>query len=553
MAISKLNTVFAKHHRIIFGVFSVIIIIAFTDFLTPGTGIVDAFRGNGRSQAVGEIFGRKVTYAELSEQIRTDMLIYQVFMNVQVNQSMREALENQSFLNLANLAAARQAKIMVSDEETGRFLRNQFRDDKGKFNLEAYKNFVNNYLANEGYTEEDLNNAARQYLMLAKFQSSQAAAVVVTPDELKSFYNMLNEEFEVLKGEFKTADFAKKIKVDQKALKAYFDANRSKYIIPARIQALVVEYPYNKYRSQAIKNVKEPQLKAFYEQNKQLFSTVKDGKVVEQEFEKVKNQVRSSAIAAAARDMAVNAAQKFGVDAYEKVGNVPAEQRLATFKKLLAAGKLAAKDTGLFAADSKVAGKIKEAALVSELASVFNDVPVSNAVPGKDAAYVGYVVKMIPSRNAELKEVRAQVTADFIQLEAAKAARKFADELVAKYSTLKIKDRIAQAKALAEPFKFKPVKKFSLMSGSSELGMASGAVAKLMPGELSEPIASAAGTQLLLLVSRKVPAKAYTADPMMENMFRSFKAQMQQMEYSNYLSSNCKKYAQSAEAQAVAE
>ena len=551
MAISKLNTVFAKHHRIIFGVFSIIIIIAFTDFLTPSTGIIDAFRGTGRSQAVGEVFGKKVTYTELGEQIRLDMLAMQVFMNIPVNQSMREYLEEQSFYKLASLAAAEQARITVSDEEVGRFLRNFFRDEKGKFNPEAYQNFVNNYLAGEGFTEDDLNKAARQQMILGKFQSAQAAAVVVTPDEVKNFYNMLNEEFEVLKGDFKTADFIQKVKVDNNALKAYFDANRAKYIIPARVQALVVEYPYSKYRSQAIKNIKDSQVKAFYEQNKQLFSTVKDGKVVEQEFEKVKNQVRSSAIAAAARELAVNEAQKFGVDAYEKVGNVPAEQRLATFKKLLAAGSLKAVDTGLFAADSKTAGKIQETALVSELAGVFADVPISNAVPGKDAAYVGYVVKLIPSRNAELKEVRAQVTADFKQFEAAKAARKYADELVAKYNAIPAKDRAAKGKALVKEFKAVP--KFSLMAGSAELGQAAGVVPQLMPGELSDPMQTAAGTQVLLLVARKAPAKAYTADPMMEGMYRNYKSQMQQMEYSFYLQSNCKKYAQSAEAQAVAE
>ena len=219
----------------------------------------------------------------------------------------------------------------------------------------------------------------------------------------------------------------------------------------------------------------------------------------------------------------------------------------------MSAAKLQAKDTGLFTADSQTAGTVKEAALVSELAGVFADVPISNAVPGKDAAYIGYVVKLIPSRNAELKEVRAQVTADFIQSEAAKAARKYADELVAKYSTLAAKDRIAQAKALAEPFKFKPVKKFTLMNGSPELGFASGSVASLQIGEMTEPMQSPAGIQLLMLVGRKAPAKAYTADPMIENMCRSYKSQLQQMEYRNYLFSNCKKYAQSAEAQAVAE
>ena len=91
------------------------------------------------------------------------------------------------------------------------------------------------------------------------------------------------------------------------------------------------------------------------------------------------------------------------------------------------------------------------------------------------------------------------------------------------------------------------------MSGSPELGFASGSVAQLMPGELTEPIQSATGTQLLLLVARKAAAKNAVADPAMENTFKRFKAEMQQNGYDNYLNSNCKKYAQSAEAQAVAE
>lgn len=552
MAISKLNTVFAKHHRIIFGIFSVLIIIAFMDFLTPGTGIMDAFRGNGPNQAVGEIFGKKVSYTELGEQIRLDSLSMQVFMNMPVNQSMRDQLENQSFYNLAVLAAAKNSGIVVSDVEVGRFLRNFFRGKDGKFNAEAYRNFVSSFLAGEGYAEEDLNNAARQYLTIAKFQAAQDAAVVVTPGELKIFSNMLNEEFEVLAGEFKNDDFIKNIKVDKEKLDSYFAANRSSYTIPAQIQALVVEFPYSKYRSQAIRSVKDNDLKAFYEQNKQLFAKVKDGKVEIPEFAKVKNEVRSSAIAAKAKELALNAAQQFGVNAYEAVGNVPVEQRLAVFKKQLAAAKLAAKPTGTFSADSKKAGSIAEPALVTELAGVFTDVPVSNAVPGANAAYVGYVTSFKQSRPAEFNEVKAQVTADYVKEEAAKAAYQRAQEVVAKLNTIAPGVRAARVKAMKDP-KFTAVRKFSLMTGSPELGFAAAAVADLMPGEIADIVRKPTGAQVLVLASRKVPAKPYTADPAMETMFRNYKRSMQQMQYGAYLSKFCKKYAQSAENQAVAE
>lgn len=552
MAISKLNSVFAKHHRIIFGVFSVIIIIAFTDFLTPGTGIVDAFRGNGYSQNAGEIFGKKVSYSELNDQMRLDMLSMRVFMNMQINQSMREQLEMRSFYNLAMLEAAKQANITVSDQEVGRFLRNNFRDDSGKFNASAYRNFVDNFLPAEGFNEDDLNAAARQYLMLAKLQTTRNAAVTVTEDELKKFYHMLNEEFEVLSGDFKAADFAKAVKTDAKALEAYFMQNRAKYVIPAKLQALVVEFDYNKFRSQAIKNINDKSLKEFYEQNKQLFGKVKDGKFEVQEFNKVKDEVRSSAIAANARELATNAAQQFAANAYEAISNVQPEQRLNVFKKQLAAAKLTAKATGEFNADAKSAGKIAEPALVSELAGIFMDMPISNAVAGSKAAFVGYVTKMTHSRPAELKEVKAQVTADYIQQQSMKLARERAAEVIAKLNAISAANRVARVKAMTAP-KFTAVPKFTLMTGSPVLGYASSAVADLQAGEIAEPIEKATGVQVIMLVARKAPAKAYQADPMLENMFRNYKSSMNQMQFNAYLLANCKRYAQSAEAQASAE
>lgn len=551
MAISKLNTVFAKHHRIIFGIFSVLIIIAFMDFLTPGTGIMDAFRSNGPRQSAGEIFGESVSYMDLENQIRLDVLSMRTFMNIPVNSSMREQLEQQSFYNLANLAAAKKANIVVSDGEVGRFLRNFFRGQDGKFNAELYKTYISN-LGGEGYTENDLNEAVRQYLTLSKFQSAMDAAIIVTDDELKLFYDMVNSQYEVLAGEITAAEFAKTIKVDPKALDAYFAANRAKYTIPAKVNALVVTFPYQNYRSQAIKLVKDPDLKAYYEQNKHLFGTVKNNKFEIQEFDKVKNQVRSSAIAAKARELAANAAQQFAGNAYEAIGNVPAEQRLSVFKKQLAAAKLTAKATGEFNADSKAAGTIAEPALVSELASVFTDIPLSNAVPGKDAAYVGYATKLVPSRPAEFKEVKAAVTADFIKIESFNAARRRADELAAKLNAISQASRVVRVKAMTQP-KFKAIKSFTMMEGSQELGFAVSAISELQPGEVAQPVALGDKVQLLVLADRKAPAKAYKADENLKNMFRSYKRSMQQMEYSNYLSSNCKKYAQSAQAEAAAE
>ncbi len=551
MAISQLNTVFAKHHRIIFGVFSIIIIIAFTDFLTPGTGIIDAFRGTGAGQAAGEVFGRKISYAELNDQMRLDMLTLQFLQGRQVDSSMREMLETESLCNLGYLEAARRADIAVSNDEVKNMLRVLFAGQDGKFSLQIYKNFVTNILPQQGFTEEDLTAAIKQYLTINKLQELQSASVTVTPGDLQMIFNMQNEEFEVIACEINAKDFNKSVKVDAKALDAFFQSRRNQYVIPAQLQALAVEYPYNKYRSAAIKLVKDPQLKAFYEQNKQLFATVKDGKMIIPELDKVKDQVRSSAIAAAARQMAVEEAQKFSVAAYEELNKVPAEKRLATFKKLLADKKLNAKATGKFTSDSKTAGTIAEGALVKELLSVM-DMPLTNAVAGSNAAYVAFATEFVPSRNAEFKEVQAQVTADFINAESYKAAEMRAAEIAAKLNAIQPSARVARAEAMQSP-KFKAVGKFTIMSGSPELGFAAVEVLNLQPGEIAKPFRKATGVQLLMLKSRKNSNKEFKTDPMLEMMCRQYKTSIQMMAFRTYIGNNCKKYAQSAENQAVAE
>jgi hypothetical protein len=179
-------------------------------------------------------------------------------------------------------------------------------------------------------------------------------------------------------------------------------------------------------------------------------------------------------------------------------------------------------------------------------------VPLSNAVPGKEAAYIGYATKLVPSRPAEFKEMAKTITSDFVKLEAYKAARTRADEVAAKLNAMPQESRVARVKAMTQP-KFKAVKAFTLMNGSPELGYAAGSVAELLPGEVAQPIAGADKIQLIVLAARKAPAKAFKADDNLKMMYRNYKRSIQQMQYSAYLNANCKKFAEAAQAQAAAE
>ena len=74
MVIKKLNTIFHRHSRWLFGAFTIIIIVSFLGFLTPGTfGFGDM--SNPESIAMGTAYGEKVTYGELRD-ISRNLSVY---------------------------------------------------------------------------------------------------------------------------------------------------------------------------------------------------------------------------------------------------------------------------------------------------------------------------------------------------------------------------------------------------------------------------------------------------------------------------------------------
>ena len=64
MIIKKLNSVFHRHSRWLFGLITIVIIISFIGFMVPGS-----FFGfgpdTGSGARVGTAFGKKVTYEDL--------------------------------------------------------------------------------------------------------------------------------------------------------------------------------------------------------------------------------------------------------------------------------------------------------------------------------------------------------------------------------------------------------------------------------------------------------------------------------------------------------
>ena len=75
MVIKKLNKFFHDHSRVIFGIFAILIILAFTEIPMGGAGCDDP-----ADTVVGTVYGENVTAGEL-QQLHRDFTLYNTLLN----------------------------------------------------------------------------------------------------------------------------------------------------------------------------------------------------------------------------------------------------------------------------------------------------------------------------------------------------------------------------------------------------------------------------------------------------------------------------------------
>ena len=169
MIIRKLNTVFHKHSRILFGAFTLIIIVSFMGFLTPGKFGCDVSGGN---RAMGEVYGKKVSVEEVVEFARKAL----------IKTDNANALLFMYALNFR----ADQLGICVSDEEIGDEIAKRCQKEYGKYDKAMYRKFLAEQEQEYGVSEEVLLESIRLRLKREKLEAFVKSQVEVTPSEVEA-------------------------------------------------------------------------------------------------------------------------------------------------------------------------------------------------------------------------------------------------------------------------------------------------------------------------------------------------------------------------------
>ncbi len=494
MVIKKLNNFFHRNSRWLFGAFTIVIIVSFLGFLTPGTfGFGDM--SNPGSISMGTAYGESVTYNELREIGRNVSVFSEVFNGVPISRDLPN--ENIFIFACINRKAAKMG-LTVSDKEiaslirrTPAFLKN------GSFDKAAYDAVIKN-LRRNGISQDDLYAACRQQLLLEKFQKELTGGITVTQGEAEELYRKLNTTYFVRVIEFPAAKAAS-VKVTDAEVQKYFAGHRSAYTIPGKVTALVAAFPYKNYRSAAAKLATEKALKDYLAKNVKSFET---DKIKNPKYAAVKNAVRAKFIETQSVELASKAAYDFAANAYDKLAETPAKDKEKAFRALAAKAKVAVVNAGTADFGASSIGKIKSARLIQQLATLAGNNTVTDPIPENDAVYIGFSRKRTMPRPAEYKEVAAKVKADCRADKASAEAMKMAGTAFAEFSKAK-KGTVNRLFAKYKNCKFSNFD-FSLMTKRPPEAFTQAAVTvlNLKVGAFAAPMKTANGAVIIQLTRR---------------------------------------------------
>ena len=449
MIIEKLNAICHRHSRWLFGSFTVVIIVSFLGFLTPGQFGLDF--SDPRKVSVGEAFGKKVTYEDLMLKKRSIAVFYRLVYNMDVDTGRLPDTAAFEYICLENKAAS--LGLAVSDSEVADFLKTlPVFAVEGKYVPENYKKVCQAFAAS-GISEGDIVEACRSQLLQEKMKKELFASINVTDSEAKAAYRYLNTTFSGKVYEFSAPGVAG-IKPSKEELQKYYDANKTQFIMPGTVSAVIAE-----------------------------FTVAKD---------EDRNAVEKTAhdFASAVYDVI----EKDGYDAAKKVFSTKAA---AVSAKII---------TGSAKANDDSIGKVKSADLVKKLVAASKEVPVTEPVYADKKIYVGFMLKNTPARSATMQEAIKDITAGWTAAKAAELSA--ANAAKTSKAVVEAKDTAAKAKILAADKNCKvSAMDFSFAAKAPAAGMelAAQQMSQMKMNEFSKVIPGASGPVIVQLTGRTAP------------------------------------------------
>lgn len=258
---------FRTHKRLMMGIAMIFIVPSFVV-----TGIYSYNRMTA-DESLAEVGGESITVVDFDNAKRQYLDNLRRQMGTNFNPNMLDGQQARADI-LANLISERalgieMAKdyVMVSEADAINMVKSAptFQRD-GKFSREAYEQFLHAVGKSDQLFVMELRRDMARDLLLGG-----AANTAIVPTELaKRVHEMMTEERVVRMATITPAEFAKLVTVTDNEARAFYDANKSLFVVPES-----VDIEYVTLSPENFKDIKpsEDEVVGFYEQNLQRFTT----------------------------------------------------------------------------------------------------------------------------------------------------------------------------------------------------------------------------------------------------------------------------------------
>ena len=494
MVIQRMNNVLVKHSKVLFGIFTAVIIVSFVWFFTPGIDGSLLF-GGGISDKTeyGRCFDKKITYGDVKGALR----------QLSVLSRYGDFPDEQAFLFLVQKHGADLLGASVSDEELRDFLKeNPAFLENGNFSPAKYKQYAEKELEPRGISVSDYENAMREVLRVEKAAKMIGANVVMSDAEFRDLLREKLEKFSFRFVRFTPELLVGDVKVDEEELQQFFEANKENLLPPAKIDG-VMAVALNAVFKAA---VSPETVKEYYEKHKDDFKD-KDGKI--RSLESVSGEITKKIQAADGIG-----ARKVMDEFCRKIRTLSRTEEYKTDYEAMF--RAAAKEAGLdlvevknAAADDISAASSSNPAAFAALARLKRPGSVTNPVYGADGCRISLLTGRKEFKDTTFEEARERAEKAYRLAKAqdlvASAAESFRAKLVGSKDPVKDLEAIAK-ECKADVIKFPEGLSRLSIESNPYTGQLRSTLFETKAGTLSLP-RSGNGVVEMIFVDKREPAE----------------------------------------------
>lgn len=505
--ISWIQRTFQQHFKWLFLALLVIVIVSFVFITNASSGL-----GHTSKQAPARpFFGVNLGSPEETQALLKDANLSVQLHGMQIRsegQFQQYALQRQAALHLAgelNLPAP-------SNEDLAKHIQSlrAFSGMDGKFDAKRYADFRDALKTNPQLREADVTRVLADDVIYQQVLKLLSGPGYVLPADVQTQLNRVDATWTLEAVTIDYPGFKPAVAVTDEALSKYFEYNAARYQIAPKVGVSYVDFPAASFVGQV--SFTEEGLRAYYDANSARFLKPLDDKSPkpaspDAAFAEARKQVEEAYKLERAQALATAAASDLAVALYEnKVTAVSLESFLA--KRQLSLKKLAP-----FNAESLPAELGSKRATAAEALKTGPDRLFSDPVDtGRGSALLVWN-ETIPARQPSLAEVKAAVTADFIEAEKRKlfadAGRALRTALEAR---LKAGDTLAKAVAasssvISAKLGTKSWPAFTLSNPPQDLDYSVyGAIEGLEKGSLSQMVTTVEEGLIIYAADKKLPS-----------------------------------------------